>query len=222
MQQPCKTSARPYGRLWLPCSVLGSTCPQNPLPHGHQRCPVPLPAGKVLDPGVGVSVRQHRGGGWAARDAHWSARFAVLTQNLGLEGLPCPPRAGREAETCCSKDSVSCQPRASCPPSRATPSMPLPPSSIPRDAASSRGAHTSGRVGGHSPGHSRLGEVSLQHGLDGQVSSLRVLAEVLLGAKLVLQRGGKVPHVLAGGGLQRENRCPGAGWQSGGSQAGVL
>lgn len=38
-----------------------------------QQSPGVVPAGEVLDPGVCVSVGQHRGGGWAARDAQESA-----------------------------------------------------------------------------------------------------------------------------------------------------
>lgn len=51
--------------------------------------------------------------------------------------------------------------------------------------------------------NSRLREVRLEHRLDRQVTSLWVLAEVLLGPKLVLQCRGKVSHVLTGCGLQR-------------------
>ena len=51
--------------------------------------------------------------------------------------------------------------------------------------------------------NSRLREVSLKYGLDGQVTSLRVLAEILLGPKFVLQCCGKVSHVLTGCSLQR-------------------
>lgn len=60
------------------------------------------------------------------------------------------------------------------------------------------------------PGNSRLREVSLEHGLHGQVTSLWVLAEILLGAKLVLQCRGKVPHVLTGCGLQTHRYDKGA------------
>lgn len=58
--------------------------------------------------------------------------------------------------------------------------------------------------------NSRLRAVSLEHRLDGQVTPLWVLAEVLLGPKLVLQCRGKVSHVLAGCGLQRHKYDKGA------------
>ena len=48
---------------------------------------------------------------------------------------------------------------------------------------------------------SRLGALCLQHRLNGQVPSLRVLAEVLLGPELVLQSLGEIPHLLSRGGL---------------------
>lgn len=71
------------------------------------------------------------------------------------------------------------------------------------------------------PANSRLGEVSLEYRLDGQVTSLRVLAEVLLGPKLVLQSCGKVSHVLTGRGLQAQilPRC--CLMKSGGSQVSI-
>lgn len=52
--------------------------------------------------------------------------------------------------------------------------------------------------------HSRFNDVGLQHGLDRQVPSLGMLAEVLLGTELVFQGGSKIPHVLAGSGLRRK------------------
>lgn len=68
--------------------------------------------------------------------------------------------------------------------------------------------------------NSRLGEVSLKDGLDRQVTSLRVFAEVLLGPKLVLQRCGEVSHVLTGCGLQRHRHCQGAAERKVGTTAG--
>lgn len=56
------------------------------------------------------------------------------------------------------------------------------------------------------PANSRLREVSLEYGLDRQVTSLWMLAEVLLGPELVLQRCSEVSHVLTGCGLQRHKQ----------------
>lgn len=54
-----------------PCALkpLRTHQGHSPWP-GMASVPMVIPAGKVLDPGVGISVRQHRGGGWSGREAH--------------------------------------------------------------------------------------------------------------------------------------------------------
>lgn len=67
---------------------------------------------------------------------------------------------------------------------------------------------------------SRLWALSFQHRLHWQITSLRVLCEVLLWPELVLQSLGKVPHPFSRGCLQwvkgkkgwQENETTGGGW----------
>lgn len=116
-------------------------------------------------------------------------------------------RLERETETSVpSRTRCQITPRASAPP--ALPQEPwgaemLFPSTEPM-------SHSGPKDRNQGTGNSRLREVSLEHRLDGQIASLWVLAEVLLGPELVLQCRGKVSHVLTGCGLQGHKYDEGA------------